>query len=268
MTELFAEVRRTIELVAEIQTAATLSVVGLALMAFAFAALFRTINREGEPATWLKLTMAAGLISGVAFSIAGPAVALLNRTDRPIKIVPKDQIFANLATNARVSWLIRLIPYYPDKQPDLAVGRLRTLGPPALKYVFVGSYEELKGQTVEQAIAMLGGKYEKDQRVSAIIFAVSGRYPIFPGSSRGLLQVIKKVEEDPSRHIANKLLKDEPNRALTQEASNNLLNEEISSYSFEYYKEHFWRFCHLTHSFRCNKTAFDASQFISSIDSD
>ncbi|WP_155931865.1 hypothetical protein [Methylopila sp. 73B] len=265
MTELFAEVRRTIELVAEIQTAATLSVVGLALMAFASAALYWAINRAGEAATWLKLTMAASLVSGVAFSIAGPAVALLSRTDTPIRTLPKDQIFAKLRTNERVTWLIRLIPYYPDKQPELAVSQLRTLGPSSLKYVFVGSYEEVKGRTVEQAIAMVGGAYHRDQRVSAVIFAVSGRYPIFPGNARGLLQVIKKIETDPASQVANKLIKED---ALGKDAEESLLNEELSSWSFDFYKKYFWKFCSLTHKLRCGKAAFDVHQSISSINSD
>lgn len=265
MTDLLVEARRTIALISEIPTAATLSVVGLVLMAFACGALYRTINSEGEPQVWLKFAMAVALLCGILFSVAAPAIALLDRAGRPIELASKDEIFANLRTNARVSWLIRLIPYYPDEQPSLAVSSLRTLGPPALKYVFVGAYEELKGRTVEQAIAMLGGNFQRGQRVSAVIFAVSGRYPIFPASSRGLLQVVKKIEENPAAGVQNRLIKD---GVLNSDELSNLANEEVVSWSFPSYRDHFRRFCNLTHKLRCEKAAFDVSRAISSINSD
>jgi hypothetical protein len=103
------------------------------------------------------------------------------------------EAFDDLVANAPVERLVRLIAYDSATAGQLSIDHLKMLGPPHEQYVFVADYNELKGYTVEQAIAKLGGQYQPGTAFSAIIFPV-GQREVVPASSRGLLQVIELVD--------------------------------------------------------------------------
>jgi hypothetical protein len=96
--------------------------------------------------------------------------------------------------NSRVDWLIRLIPYNPISEPDLAVSRLQMLGQPKLLYTFVAPYNELRGYNVLQAVRMIGGNIKPRQNVSAIIFERTT--DIIPANAKGLLQIVHDIQKD------------------------------------------------------------------------
>jgi hypothetical protein len=167
---------------------------GIVLLGVGVWALYQIFNLkpDQQPAGWLRAIAFMSLVLGVVFSAIGPSIALIYLDNNPIRTVPKEEIYDRLEMNTRITWLIRLIPYDPNTQPHLSVGRLTKLGPPEIEYTFVAPYEELKGQTVEKAVEMVGGNLAAGNRVSAIIFSLG--QDIIPANARGLLQIIKRVE--------------------------------------------------------------------------
>jgi hypothetical protein len=197
------------ELIANSPAGATLSVVGFILL-ICGVAMGRLALRSSPRNTpgWVKFALFGCLIGGVLFSSMGPTIALLSFASYAIEKVSTDKAFDNLETNERVRWLVRLIPYAPKDNPDLAIGRLKQLGPPNQAYTFVAAYDELVGYSVEDAVRMVGGAYNSEQRVSAIIFPLAQpqRLKLYPANARGLLQVIKLIEANTSNQIDKRLL--------------------------------------------------------------
>lgn len=152
----------------------------------------------------------ASLSFGALFCAAGPSVALLSVNKYSIPKISQDIAYKNLQDNSEVTWLIRLIPYDPNVHNELSIGNLKKLGPPSVRFTFVGPYQELKGYTVAEAVRRLtGSSPDPDMRVSAIIFHLNRKkVRLFPANARGLLQVVKFLEDDVSDNINNKLITD------------------------------------------------------------
>lgn len=105
------------------------------------------------------------------------------------------QAWADLESNRPAGHLIRLIAYDPQKEPGLAIDRLERLGPPDQLYSFVASYEEMAGYTATGTEER--PPIERGQHVSAIIFP--RRSELYPANARGLLQIIRAVEQEKRR---------------------------------------------------------------------
>src|SRR5262249_11374926 len=118
------------------------------------------------------------------FSAAGPGLALFWVSQTPLQRVARENAFVNLQSNNRVRWLVRLVPYNRIAEPDLAVGKLESLGPRNQLCSFVGAYEELAGYTAKDAVEMSGLIYEDLQNISAVIFPL-GRTQLYPANARG-----------------------------------------------------------------------------------
>ena len=117
--------------------------------------------------------------------------------------------------NTRVNWVVRLISFKQNLEPELGIDRLSRLGPPKQLFSFVGSYDELVGYSVKEALEATGVKYTNGDRVSAIIFPLHA--DLFPANARGLLQVIQQVEARKDVDIKQKFF----------QGSNSLSNDEI-----------------------------------------
>jgi hypothetical protein len=254
-------------LVGSTPASALLSTLGLILICVAALSLYKLMHTKPEETSGLfKVIAAFSLLTGVIFSAAGPAVILLDLLDSPIRTVSKAIAFDNLEKNKRVKWLIRLIPYDPLRQEELSVSKLKSIGPQGVKYTFVGSYEELKGRKVSDALALVGQLYRPRQRVSAIIFSVSyDEYPILPASTRGLLQAISDIESDQALQISRPLLAGDTLSAT--EKQDLASRDKIESWSFNSYKNFYKSYCDKSHRFRCDDS-YDARKYISDINSD
>ena len=229
-----------------------LSTVGLVLFCFGVAIGTRALKSDPlKTPFWLKFGLYFCLIIGVLFSATGPLVALMAYLRNPIEKVSVATAFGNLETNARITWAIRLIPFDPETQPQLAIGQLKQIGPSEQKYTFVGVYDELVGYGVDDAVRMLGGTYYSPERVSAIIFPLAGRQ-IYPANARGLLQVIQNIETDEGIQISNsRLLAPD---ALSLEESSDLKNTNaLNFWRFDSYFQYYPHYCRLAQTFRCDK---------------
>jgi hypothetical protein len=202
--------------------------------------------------------MSGCLIGGVLFCASGPLFALLNLSKFPIQRISPAKAFDNLETNERVTWLLRLIPFDPDSQPDLAIGKLKQIGPPEQQYTFVASDDELGGYRVDQAVRMTGLPYSSGQRVSAIIFPVprppiSRTSALFPANARGLLQVIQNIEANTQNHIQNSLFTGTD--TLKDDEAVDLRNFNALNYwRWDNYFKFYPRYCQIAHDFECGLT--------------
>jgi hypothetical protein len=120
--------------------------VGIVLLILAGFLAYSAIKlKPEETSTLLRVSLFSSLVGGMIFSAAGPALALFWVSQSPIPKVPLEKAFDYLETNEKVAWLIRLIPFDQQTDPELAVGRLVRLGPLKQQYSFVAPYEELAG---------------------------------------------------------------------------------------------------------------------------
>src|SRR5438094_275930 len=100
------------QLVAANTLAATLMVAGLVLIVLTCILAVKVVRSKPEELPiWMRAAFFACLGFGVLFVIAGPTVSWVELTRGGIRRVPLEQSFANLGENARVTWLVRLIPY-------------------------------------------------------------------------------------------------------------------------------------------------------------
>jgi hypothetical protein len=236
-------------LVTSTTASSLISLIGLLLILVSILIGIVAVTKPQNMQPWHKWMLFVALIGGMAFSAAGPSLALFNITENLIPRVPKDQALDNLAENARIGWLIRLIPFDPNKEAFLSIDNLKTLGPAKQRFTFVAPYNELKGISVKDAITSVGGTYSEGQHVSAIIFPLPLNETLYPANARGLLQVVSIVENDlPTGKF---LLKD------TNELDNadrvDLENKAIWSWRYGNYKNRYAKYCRLTHKLRCNK---------------
>jgi hypothetical protein len=149
---------------------------------------FWDIKLRETPLRWLL-----GL--GIALVVFSQA-SLLTYQKSPRLVTPEES-FKRLTRNARVTYVIRLIPYDSDKDRDkLSVGKITDLGPPGKEYIFVADYEELRNYRIRDAIYKTGGILSglKNPRVTGIIFPRNNR-DLYPADARGLLQVVHNIDE-------------------------------------------------------------------------
>jgi MinD-like ATPase involved in chromosome partitioning or flagellar assembly len=185
------------------------------------------------------------------------------------KYVSSSQIMQNLRANARVKWLIRLIPYNEVTREYLNVNTLRELGRETQQYVFVADYTELQGRTVADAVVMVGGSMDQVTGVSAIIFPLNSQ--IYPANARGVLQVIQDVDTqcvaNPAKCPVQKgnyrpFLAEQK---LSKDEADDLAEKEFrESWSWDRYKRFYGHYCQLAQNFRCSQGGgqFSASPLI------
>jgi hypothetical protein len=248
------------QLIASNTWSATLSVVGILLLLIAVYAAYRAISSKPEDTpTYVWIFLFVSLIGGMIFSAAGPSIALFYVSEGPIPTVSRESAFDKLKDNERVYWLIRLIPFNPQKESQLAIGNLSSLGPKEQQYSFVAPYEELRGYSVERAVQMIGGVYHLKDHVSAIIFQLDP-HQVYPANARGLLQVVLDVEENlddskPHKYLLKKtdVLKDDDVHDFT--------NLSLYTWRWNNYTSRYPRYCEAAHKFRCDMD-YSARKFI------
>jgi hypothetical protein len=266
VNELFAGIAKTFELVGREPSTVTLSVVGLILLFLAGALAYLAITKPEKMLRPLPAIFFTSLIGGMIFSAAGPGLALFWVSQNPIKKISTDKLFDNLEKNRRVSWVIRLISFEQKTEPELGIDRLSQLGPPKQLFSFVGSYDELVGYNVKDALEATGVRYVNGDRVSAIIFPLGT--PLFPANARGLLQVIQKVQARKDVEIKEKFF--QGNNSLSSDEIKDLdeRNNNLESYQFESFQDKYQRYCQLSYHFMCDKPAYSALELIGSLDRD
>lgn len=209
-----------------------------------------------------------------------------------------EQAFQHLKDNARVEWLIRLVPYDPNTQPGLAVGSgyttlpapsanssapqplLRKLGPENERYVFVADYFELRDYTVEEAINKVGGSFKNGNHVSAMIFPLRNG-DLIPANARGLLQIIEGLDTENAQNrnycrFEFSELSDEAKRNLGQGDLNKKGDDpafKINTWEWENYSQYYDDFRRAVKQFRtgspkCPKGRYSAESLIGDIRSD
>jgi hypothetical protein len=194
-------------------------------------------------------------------SLSGDNIIRAKDLQRP----SAEKAFENLRNNTRVNWLIRLITYDPN---SLRLSGLTTLGKQTDRFSFVAPYEELRGLPVNTTVTKLGGEVDPKNRVFAIIFPTPAQSVsiLYPANARGMLQVVREVESDPTLKIDKALLKGK--RELADEEERDLDNHDISSWDFNNYGGSYSKYCVLTHKFQCENPEFSARNYISRISDD
>jgi hypothetical protein len=240
------------------------------LLVVAILAIVRGLKSDPDRLPgWLQFVLFVSLIFGIGFSIGGPSLALLGIAQNAIPKLSAAKGFDDLETNEHVNWLIRLIPYDPVAEPYLAVSQLKKLGKESDKFSFVSPYEDLRGFTVEAAIKKVGGVFDPLNRVSAIIFQTPTpkESVLYPANARGMLQVIREIELDPTLNIDRPLLKG--TGELTSPEEKELGVIDIGSWSYKHYSGSYTKYCELAHKFQCEKLSpFSARNYLGTISDD
>ncbi|MFN3351039.1 hypothetical protein [Pseudorhodoplanes sp.] len=260
MNEIIDGLQKIFQLVINSRETAILSAVGLLLLVITLFTLIHIVRKPDASRRSLLAFSFLGLITGIMFSAAGPILALFWVAQNPIKSTTLEQRISRLESNEQVYWLVRLVSYYPAYDPDLAVGKLRRLGPERHLYTFVAPYEDLVGVPIVAAIQMTGGTYKPGQHVSAILFPL--KVQLYPASARGLLQVIHDVEHNPNADIKNAFLKG--TNQLSAPELDDLKDTRIPSYKFASFQDKFKNYCELAHRFRCG-SSYSARNYIGDI---
>jgi hypothetical protein len=264
-TDVVGSIGTIFRLIADNTASATLSVIGIVLLIIAIMLAVKAVrSKPEEMPAYLKAILFVSLIGGMVFSAVGPAIALFYASSS-IQTVSLEKAFDNLENNERVNWLIRLIPFDPVEKPELGIGQLSSLGPKNQRYTFVASYEELRGYPVSQAVRMIGGNYVTGNHVSGIIFQLGSRQ-LYPANARGLLQVIREVEEHIESPADQLLLRGKPN-VLNSDEVRDLNNIAIYSWRWQNYRARYAHYCELAHQFRCN-SQYAARSFIGGVEKD
>jgi hypothetical protein len=239
-----------------------LTTIGIFLIGLSAYYSFITLKQNPKDTPrWQKVLLFSSLAGGVLFVVGGGASALLHLFDNSIRRISADQAIQHLEDNAKVDWLIRLIPH---RRGDnlLALSALTNLGPPHLKYIFVAPYDELKGRTVSEAVKMVGGSLEPGYQVSAVIFRANHLYP---ANARGMLQVVQKLEKSVVSANGKRLI---DSGTLSDVERQNLVNDDaIVSWSYRSYRPYYENFCKVAQTFRCDPS-YAARDLIGSINLD
>ena len=253
------------KLVTDSSSGTFLSVVGLILLVVAVGFAYKAAT--SEPSQFppsMKMILYFSLIGGMIFSAAGPSVAMLNAVTIPK--MSTERAFRNLEDNNEVKKVVRLIAYDPQEEPSLALDRLTKLGPSDQLYSFVASYDELVGYTVADALAKVGQSKKNIKRVSAIIFPLNTA--LFPANSRGLLQVIKEIENrrEIQTQLTKKLL--DGTNALNSDELQDLAVTSIPSFMLDHFSDKYPHYCALTYEFACKDSAYSAHAYVGNISHD
>jgi hypothetical protein len=266
------DLERALLIVSESSNPARFSLAGLVFLAASLYFSYRATNNDKlDTPLWQRYFIFISLILGVLFLGAGSASAIINVYSNPIRRVAAKDALSRLGGNERTRWAIRLIPYSHEKEGYLSIDAVQTLGAPSLQYVFVGSYDDLKGYKVSDAVKMVGGDLEDDadQRVTAIIFRVKTNH-IYPANARGLVQVLRKIEV--SKLNAND--KNVESFAELIHSDSDIFNDlkeegSIKSWSWPIYRQFFPVYCRIAKDFQCNtKAYYSAHKYISEVNSD
>jgi hypothetical protein len=253
---------RVFKLVLDAPVSGTLSVIGLILLFTSGVFAYQAIKREPKDTPpWFGYALFSTLIAGIAFSAAGPSLALLRSADSSNIKTSIEQALAHLEQNKEVQWLVRLVV---SDSKGLDIANLKRLGPPKQQFTFVASYEDLAGYTAQEVMRMTGGTYKQGQRISAVIFPLLEK-DLYPASARGLLQVIRRVEANPQLTIDRPFLRD--TMELNNDQIADLENTHITTYRFDYFKSNYKQYCELTHRFRCD-TRYTAHDYIGGLNFD
>ncbi len=182
------------------------------------------------------------------------------------RIDPKE-VLSRLEENSEVDWLIRLIAYDPNRQPQLSLDRLTHLGHESQLYTFVAPYEELRGYTVKEAVHKFGGLLDRHSHVSAILFPLPGHdKPLYPANARGLLQIVKKIDESKDPAVEGYQSFDFSQLGKDQLAA--LEDTHRKSWSWNEYGRFYKRYCQLAQSIRCAKSSYTAMAQIGQLNGD
>ncbi len=195
-------------------------------------------------------------LAGVCASLAALfALCTSALADAPLPPpMAAQRAFEDLRTNARVAWLVRLVPYDPA-DPVLAIDRLTHLGGPREEFTFVADYAELRGYTAEQAARLGGGVIEPGQHISGIIFPLPD-VPLYPASVRGMLQVIQELDKKHADDDAYRPARLEQRLSPAELA--NLADGKRASWAWDNYRQHLGSFARVFGDLRReNVSAFD-----------
>ncbi|MBL1275153.1 MAG: hypothetical protein COB30_003620 [Ectothiorhodospiraceae bacterium] len=199
--------------------------------------------------------------AGIVVVLLGQA---LNLSDNFIeRKITASQSFENLVQNERVKWVVRLIAYNEKSKPNLLLNNIKTLGRPGHDYIFVADYEELINYSITEAIFKLGGTRKGVDRVSAIIFPLD-HGELIPANVRGLLQIVKKVDNKYSKEAGYKKFGLTDN--LASESISNLSNTSRASWAWDEYAPYFTDYRQAVNKLRSSD--YSALKYIGSINKD
>jgi hypothetical protein len=238
---------------------AWLLVIGLVLIAFSIVkrsakgTAFWDLQLRDTPLKW-------SLVLGICLlGLSQLSVLTHLQTARQISAA---ESFLRLKSNARVRYVVRIVPYDPQENQDkLSVGKIKNLGSPGTDFVFVGDYEELRNYTVKQAIYKLGGTVSGLQHIKAtvIIFPLDNRM-LYPANARGLLQVISIIDKKHKSEPAYQPFQ------FTPDQTEVLNSTQIESYAWKNIRDHFEEYKALSTQFRSNN--FGAAEYMGKIEND
>jgi hypothetical protein len=265
MKDILAGIATIFQILVSSPATATLSIVGLILLALAGFLVYLAANTEpAETPAFVQPLLYFCLVGGTLFSAAGPGLALFwVSQQKPLLTVSRDAAFVNLENNELVRWLLRLVQYEVTNQ-DPPVGKFDSLGPAEQRFTFVGAYEELVGYSAKEAAVMSGLEYHNSQPISAIAFPLA-HYQLYPANARGLLQIIQKVEAQNNTEIQKPFLRDR-NR-LSDEELKELEELSIESYRVMNFRDKYRHYCDLAQEFRCDNS-YSAHKYIGGISRD
>ena len=250
LSSFFDSVGQVFDIVISLTSTKLLSAVGLILLLLTAVLAYVAIKSTPQQLSWLVIVaLFASLIGGMAFSAAGPGLALLYISQTAITRMSGKTALKHLEENTRVNYLIRLISFDPREHPEFTIDRLSKLGPAEQLYSFVASYDELAGYTVQEALEKVGQTYTNGNRASAIIFP--RQTAIYPANARGLLQVIKAIEGRTNMApLTNRFF--QGSNSLNNDEIEDLGSTDISSYKVDNFKNEYRHYCELARRFKCD----------------
>jgi hypothetical protein len=263
--EILAGIATIFQILVSSPATATLSIVGLMLLALAgFLAYLAFNSKPAEMPAFIPILLYFSLVGGMLFSAAGPGLALFwVSQQKPLLTISRDTAFVNLENNERVRWLLRLVQYKAT-YPESPVGKFDNLGPPEQRFTFVGAYDELAGYSAKEAAVMSGLEYDNTQNVYAIALPLA-HYQLYPANARGLLQVIQQVEAQNNAEIQKPFLRDQ--HRLYEPELIELEELSIDSYQIMKFRDKYRHYCELAQEFRCDKS-YTAHKYIGGISRD
>jgi len=275
LSELFSieNLAKLFGLIKESPISIILFVIGILLFLITGLFAYKVIKLKPEETTiWHKFLIFVTLTGGVIFSSGGLGLSLLEvshdryRGFQSARIDP-NKALSHLEQNSMVVWLIRLIAYNPNRQPNLALDKLTHLGHESQLYTFVAPYDELRGYTVEDAVRKFGGLLDRPSHVSAILFPLpSHDIKLIPANARGLLQIVKKIDESKDPAAAG--YKPFDFSQLSKDQHDDLGKTHRESWSWNEYGKFYKSYCKLAQSIRCDKSQYTAIAQIGQINGD
>lgn len=214
-----------------------------------------------HPKRLLRSALFASLAAGAILAAVAVGLAPPRSTPSSFERMSAAQAWSDLESSRPVGHLIRLVAYDPQTEPWLAIDRLERLGPPDQLYSFVASYEEMAGYTAKQALEKNGLSLREGLHVSAVIFPQ--RTELYPANARGLLQIIRAVEQEKGAAIDERLL--DGANALTAAEAEGLQATGSASYRVSDFRDLYPRYCELARRFNCGPAPYPASRFIGSL---